>query len=75
MTSTPAPSDPGQVHHFDIDLDVEAQMSGDAHLLIYYIREDGETVADSIDFSVTPCVENNVRFWCIKYHRKWGGIL
>ena len=35
-------------------------MSGDVHLLVYYIREDGETIADSTSFSVAPCLDNNV---------------
>jgi hypothetical protein len=35
-------------------------MSGDAKLLVFFIRDDGETIADSVTFSVAPCVENNV---------------
>jgi hypothetical protein len=41
-------------------IDVTHQMSPQARLLLYYVRPDGETVADSVDFKVKSCFSNPV---------------
>jgi len=35
-------------------------MSSKAKLVVYYIRPDGEVVADETDFKVEPCTNNEV---------------
>jgi hypothetical protein len=50
----------GQVHHLHFDIPIDAPMSGDAHLLVFFVRDDGETIADSTGFTVEPCVDNDV---------------
>ena len=48
------------ISHFTIRFPLTAEMSPKASLLVYYVREDGETVADSIDFKIESCFENKV---------------
>jgi len=36
-------------------------MSPESHLVIYYVRDDGEVVADTIDIKVEQCLANEVR--------------
>ncbi|ELT94944.1 hypothetical protein CAPTEDRAFT_228650 [Capitella teleta] len=48
------------VHHTHLEIPIEASMSGDAVLLVFFIRDDAETIADSVRFVVNPCVDNNV---------------
>ncbi|XP_041375396.1 pregnancy zone protein-like [Gigantopelta aegis] len=50
------------ISHFTIRFPLTAEMSPKASLLVYYVREDGETVADSIDFNIESCFENKVKF-------------
>ena len=45
-----------------IDLEVTSNMSPTSQFLIYYIHDDGETVADSIEFQVAPCLQNKVQY-------------
>jgi alpha-2-macroglobulin len=45
---------------FHIDVPVTAKMAPAARLLVYYIRADGETVADSVEFQVSKCFNNSV---------------
>nr|WBW70092.1 venom protein [Lampona murina] len=46
----------------DIDIDIDASWSPSFHLLVYYIRDDRETVADSQKFTVEKCFKNQVKF-------------
>ncbi|XP_071965598.1 pregnancy zone protein-like [Antedon mediterranea] len=46
---------------FKLPIDVNSKMSPDAKLLIYYAREDGEIVADSIKFKVVRGLSNQVK--------------
>ncbi|XP_067665112.1 alpha-2-macroglobulin-like protein 1 isoform X2 [Haliotis asinina] len=48
------------VSHFTIRVPVTEEMSPEASLLVYYVRDDGETVADSINFKVEACFKNKV---------------
>ncbi|XP_050400640.1 alpha-1-macroglobulin isoform X3 [Patella vulgata] len=48
------------VSHVKIKFVVTPEMSPKASLLVYYVRADGETVADSIQFDVEPCFRNKV---------------
>ena len=59
----PAPEMPTLPHvaKFDISIPVSADMSPSPKLLVYYIRPDGETVADGASFSVSECFDNDVR--------------
>lgn len=50
-----------QVSSVDITIPVTAEMSPKFSLLVYYIRDDGETVADSMEFNVEPCFDNKVK--------------
>ncbi|ESO98655.1 hypothetical protein LOTGIDRAFT_238975 [Lottia gigantea] len=48
------------ISHVKIKFVVTPDMAPHAKLLVYYIREDGETVADSISFNVEKCFRNKV---------------
>ncbi|CAG5115610.1 unnamed protein product, partial [Candidula unifasciata] len=48
------------VANFLLDLPVKPMMSPKFTLLVYYIRPDGEVVADSMQFQINPCFENEV---------------
>ena len=50
------------VGEFDIELDIDASWSPSFHLLVYYIRDDRETIADSQKFSVEKCFKNQVSY-------------
>lgn len=39
---------------------ITAAMSTSGRLVVYYIRPDGEVVADGIDFKVEECTANDV---------------
>ena len=52
---------PQHVASMPLQIFVDHKMSPLAHLLVYYIREDGETVADSIEFNIEKCFENKVK--------------
>nr|UCK81476.1 alpha-2-macroglobulin-like protein [Arenicola marina] len=49
-----------RVASFHLGVPVTAAMAGGAKLLVYYVREDGETVADSTDIPVEECLPNKV---------------
>nr|BAR45588.1 alpha-2-macroglobulin 2 [Hasarius adansoni] len=49
------------VGEVDIDLDIDASWSPTFHLLVYYIRDDRETIADSQKFNVEKCFKNQVK--------------
>eukprot|EP00057_Strongylocentrotus_purpuratus_P014688 XP_011669162.1 PREDICTED: alpha-2-macroglobulin isoform X2 [Strongylocentrotus purpuratus] len=53
-------AEPGQLYSVQRSFEVTADMSPGASLLVYYIREDGEVVADSITFSVEETFANEV---------------
>jgi len=44
-----------------LTIPVTAAMSPRSHLVIYYVREDGEVVADSMGMEVKDCLANEVR--------------
>lgn len=44
-----------------IDLDIDASWSPSVHVLVYYIRDDRETVADSQKFTIEKCFKNQVK--------------
>ncbi|XP_076465640.1 alpha-2-macroglobulin-like protein 1 isoform X2 [Babylonia areolata] len=50
-----------QVSSVLISINVTSEMSPSFSILLYYIRDDGETVADSMEFKVEPCFENQVK--------------
>lgn len=43
-----------------ISIPITANMGPKAELLIYYVREDDETVAATLEFSVENCFDNKV---------------
>lgn len=43
-----------------LDIPISAALSPKFSLLVFYIRDDGEVVADSMDYVVEPCFENEV---------------
>ena len=57
---------PGEVDYYEhtagfhITVPISAEMSPKSRLLVYYIREDGETIADSHEINVENCVDNEV---------------
>ncbi|XP_063955398.1 uncharacterized protein LOC129261791 [Lytechinus pictus] len=53
-------TEPGQLHNIQRSFEVTADMSPITSLLIYYIRDDGEVVADSITFTVEETFANEV---------------
>ncbi|XP_025078478.1 murinoglobulin-1-like isoform X5 [Pomacea canaliculata] len=44
-----------------LDIPISAALSPKFSLLVFYIRDDGEVVADSMDYVVEPCFENEVK--------------
>ncbi|XP_070176474.1 alpha-2-macroglobulin-like protein 1 isoform X1 [Littorina saxatilis] len=50
-----------QVSSVQLDIPVTAEMSPSFSILLFYVRDDGETVADSMEFSVEPCFQNEVK--------------
>ena len=64
---------PGHLHQMHFDIHVKPKMSKSAKILVYYIGEDGEVVADSTTLKVQPCFKNKVGrliFYIILYW--WG---
>ncbi|XP_041464162.1 alpha-1-macroglobulin-like isoform X2 [Lytechinus variegatus] len=53
-------TEPGQLHNIQRSFEVTADMSPITSLLVYYIRDDGEVVADSITFTVEETFANEV---------------
>ena len=51
---------PPHVAEFVMEVPITPEMSPKPRLLVYYVREDGETVADSVDLDVTKCLDNQV---------------
>ncbi|XP_015921584.2 alpha-2-macroglobulin isoform X2 [Parasteatoda tepidariorum] len=45
-----------------IDIDVNTIMSPSIRVLVYYVKESGEVVADSMEIDVESCFENKVQF-------------
>ena len=45
---------------FNVSIPVEASMSPNCRILVFYFRSDGEVVADSLSFKVDPSSENQV---------------
>ncbi|XP_078606811.1 alpha-2-macroglobulin-like isoform X3 [Branchiostoma floridae x Branchiostoma japonicum] len=54
------PPIPGYTGHFTIKFKAVASLSPLVRLLVYYVREDGEVVADSASIKIASCLENNV---------------
>ncbi|XP_078694938.1 alpha-2-macroglobulin-like isoform X5 [Branchiostoma floridae x Branchiostoma belcheri] len=54
------PPIPGYTGNFTIKFKVVPSLSPLVRLLVYYVREDGEVVADSTSIKITSCLENNV---------------
>ncbi|XP_021351698.1 alpha-2-macroglobulin-like isoform X2 [Mizuhopecten yessoensis] len=50
----------GHIASFTLHIPIVAEMAPNAKLLVYYIREDMETVADSITFNIEQCFNNKV---------------
>ncbi len=50
-----------QVASFHIDIPTNYRMASEGHLLVYYVQDDGEVVADTMDFNVEKCLQNQVR--------------
>ncbi|GFO36086.1 alpha-2-macroglobulin-like protein [Plakobranchus ocellatus] len=49
------------VFSFLLDLEIKPIMSPKFTLLLHHVREDGEVVADSMQYNVEPCFENQVK--------------
>ena len=47
---------------FTVNVPVTAAMSTSGRLVVYYIRPDGEVVADGITFKVEECTDNPVSY-------------
>ena len=45
---------------FPLTLLIDAQMAPLMRLLVYYVREGGETVADSIEVEVAPRIQSKI---------------
>ena len=52
---------------FSMRMRVRASMSPTMKLLVYYVREDGETVADNIIVDVAHCTQNKVSIILTQY--------
>ena len=51
---------PEYVSSFVFEIAVTPAMSPVSRVLVYYVREDGETVADSINVNIKKCLQNKV---------------
>ena len=51
---------PDHVANFVLNFSINHEMSPVAKVLVFYVREDGETVADSIHIPVQQCLKNKV---------------
>ena len=51
---------PDHVANFVFNVPINHEMSPLAKVLVFYVREDGETVADSIHIPVQQCLKNKV---------------
>ena len=49
-----------RVAHMTFDLPIMPEMTPIARVLVYYVREDRETVADSKEIRMDKCVQNKV---------------
>ncbi|GFO32854.1 alpha-2-macroglobulin 2 [Plakobranchus ocellatus] len=56
----PSPNVSDMVFTFQLNLKIKHNMFPKFTLLLYYVREDGEVVADSILYDVAPCFQNQV---------------
>ena len=52
---------PDHVANFVLNVPINYEMSPLAKVLVFYVRDDGETVADSIHIPVQQCLKNKVR--------------
>ncbi|GFO15937.1 alpha-2-macroglobulin-like protein, partial [Plakobranchus ocellatus] len=50
-----------KVFHFWLDVKIKPIMSPKFSLLLYHVLEDGEVVADSMQYDVEPCFDNQVK--------------
>lgn len=48
------------VGEFDFDVEISPIWSPAIHILIYYIRDNRETIADSQEFRIEKCFSNQV---------------
>lgn len=46
--------------HFTMDIKVTQDMAPNAKVLVYYIRDDFEVVATSVEFDIKSCFKNKV---------------
>jgi len=51
---------PKYVSSFVFEITVTPAMSPISRVLVYYVREDGETVADSMNVNIKKCLQNKV---------------
>ena len=49
-----------RLSNVELSIAVTSDMSPTFSLLLFYVRDDGETVADSMQFTVQPCFDNEV---------------
>ena len=47
--------------HFKMTVPITHDMSPDAQLLVYYMRDDGEIIASAVKFNIEKCFKNKVR--------------
>ena len=66
-----APSEPDRsspvrrIVSFPLTLRIDAQMAPLMRLLVYYVREGGETIADSIEVKIAASTQNKVTFFFV----------
>ena len=56
---------PPYVSKFNFEIALSAKMSALSRVLVYYVREDGETVADSQQIHLNKCLRNKVGAYSI----------
>ena len=49
-----------RLSNVQLSIPITTEMSPSFSILLFYIRDDGETVADSMEFKVEPCFDNEV---------------
>ena len=63
LSLLPEHGDDKLLTHFTLDIHVTQDMAPNAKVLVYYIRDDFEVVATSVQFNIKSCFRNKV---CVK---------
>lgn len=58
------------IDKFILTIKIHQKMYSEASLIVYYVRNDGEVVSTSVDFTVENCLANKVFFLLTLINKK-----